>query len=116
MRFGGSIVSKVIAFIAITSCATSCSIYDGGGGEGVLIKVGDSATIVERQVILVAVDPSSAKVTIGSSRKIHELTLGHFEPVDFSRGLVLHDSNPDRQTARITGFRITRTLNPYQPF
>ncbi len=116
MRFGGSIVSKAIAFIAITSGASSCSIYDGGGGEGVLIKVGESAAIVERQVTLVAVDPSFAKVRIDSSCKIHELTLGHFEPVDFSRGLVLHESNPGRQTARITGFRITRTLNPYQPF
>ena len=81
-----------------------------------LIKVGDSATIVERQVTLVAVDPSSAKVKIGSSRRIHELTLGHSEPVDFSRGLVVHETDPDKETARITGFRITRTLNPNPPF
>lgn len=115
MRFSGNMVSRSLAFAAMASFATSCSIYDGGG-EGVRLKVGESATIVERQVTLVAVDPSSAKVKIGSSRRIHELTLGHSEPVDFSRGLVVHETDPGKETARITGFRITRTLNPNPPF
>lgn len=115
MRFAGNMVSRSLASAAMASFSTSCSIYDGGG-EGVRLKVGESATIVERRVTLVAVDSSSAEVQIGSSRRIHELTLGHCEPLDFSRGLVVHETNPDKETARITGFRITRTLNPNPPF
>ena len=109
-------VSRALALAATASIFSSCAIYDGGGGRGVLMKVGESAEIVERRITLVSVDASCAKVKIDSSQRLHKLTLGHYEPIDFSRGLVVHETDTAGQNARITGFRISRTLNPYQPF
>lgn len=107
---------RLSAVSVILSLAPSCAIYDGGGGQGIRMRVGESAEIVERNVSLISVDESLARVRIGSGRKIRELTLGHCEPVDYTRGLVVNATDTKGQSARISGFRITRTLDPFQPF
>jgi hypothetical protein len=108
--------SRCLGLAAFSCLASSCAIYDGGGGDGEQIRQGESVKVVERQVTLVSVEASSAKVKVDSSSKLHELPLGQYVPVDFNRGLVLNKTEPAKRTAWITGFRITRTLNPYQPF
>ncbi len=112
----GSKVTRHLVFATTTCLVSSCAIHDGGGGEGVLVRQHESVSIVERVVILDSVEATSAMVKVGSSAKLHELPLGHHVPVDFKRGLVLVEADPAGRSARISGFRITRTLNPYQPF
>lgn len=107
---------KLLALAASILLSPSCAIYDGGGGAGTELRVGESAEIVERKVTLLSLGENTAKVRIGSSWRTRELTEGRYEPMDFSRGLVLVEIDGKRQTARINGFHITRTLNPYQPF
>ena len=116
MKPHGPVARLCLALVALPILGSSCAIYDGGGGPGEQIRKGGSAEVVERQVTLLNVQESQAQVKVGRSTKTHNLPKGHYVPVDLGRGLVLVSTDTASQTARITGFRITRTLNPYQPF